>query len=314
MRSFGKKMMAGACAVALGVVALAGLSGCSNVASTLGVVTNSDPSVALACKLPDGSTITDGTLTVGVNANNSPYGGKNSNGDLIGLDVDVASTLADSLGCKVNIVDVGSDGKKALSEGTVDIVMGASMTGSDDTVSYSSAYLNDGVSLFCKVSDVPDTVAVDLTKQNVLVQASTTAEVEMQDALGTSSVTSTSTMKDAFDALENGDATYLAANAVIGDYYARNYNDITRIDFLSVNDVSPVYVASSAKNAELSTAVNDAMSSITTDGTLKVVASKWLGEQGSTLLPGALSVDDLPKTFTAKGSSSKSDTSSSEED
>ncbi len=306
VQAIGKKLMAGACAVALSLVSLGGLSGCSQVQEALGVVSNSDPSVALSSTLPSGSTITEGTLTVGVNGNNSPYGGKsNTDGSVIGLDVDVASTLADSLGCKVNIIDVSTNGKKALAEGSIDILMGASMTGSDDTISYSSAYINDGVSLFCKITDMPDSVAVDLTKEQVIVQASTTAAVEMQDALGASSILTASTMQEAFESLENGNAKYLAANAVIGDYYARNYSDIMRIDFLSVNDVSPVYVACNASNTELASAVNNAMSSITTDGTLKVVASKWLGDQGSTVLPGAVDVEDLPKTFTATGKESK---------
>lgn len=293
-----KKLIASVCTVLLGLGALGSLSGCSGVANTLGVVTNTDPTVELTSTLPEGSTITDGTLTVGVNANNTPYGGTNSNGQVIGLDVDLAASLADSLGCKVNIVDVGTNGKDELKNGSVDAVMGTTMTGSSKTVSYSSAYLNDGVSLFCLVQNMPESVEkANLTKGKVIVQASTSAALEMQDALSVDSIVITSTMQEAFDALENGDATYLAANAVIGDYYARNYSDISRVDYLSANDVTPIYVATAASNTELSSAVNQAMTSITSDGTLSAVSSKWVGDQASTLLPGSINVDDLPKTF-----------------
>lgn len=307
MRKLGKdkKLIASVCAAFLGVSVLGSLCGCSNVANSVGVVTNDDPTVELSSTLPAGSTITADTLTVGVNANNTPYGGTNSNGQIIGLDVDVAASLADSLGCKVSVIDVGANGKEELEKGTVDAVMGTTMTGSSKTVSYSSPYLNDGVSLFCLVQNMPESVdKADLNKGKVIVQASTSAALEMQDALTVDSVVITSTMQEAFDALEKGDAVYLAANAVIGDYYARNYSDISRVDYLSANDVSPVYVATAASNTELSNAVNKAMTSIAGDGTLSVVSSKWVGDQASTLLPGAINVDTLPKTF-SPGKSSK---------
>ncbi|MBP5314189.1 MAG: transporter substrate-binding domain-containing protein, partial [Eggerthellaceae bacterium] len=67
-----------------------------------------------------------GTLRVGVDANNRPLAGVDS-GKLVGFDVDAAAQLADALGLKLVVVDVGG-GKEAvaaaLSSGRVDIVMG----------------------------------------------------------------------------------------------------------------------------------------------------------------------------------------------
>lgn len=306
VRALTRKKVAGVLAATLCVTASALLCGCSQVQGALGIVSNSDPSVQLASTLPAGSTVEDGVLTVGINANKSPYGGMNANGETIGFDVDVAATLADELGCKVKVVDVSTDGKNAVADGTVDVAMSAMKSGTSKELSYTGAYVNDGTSLFCLVKNMPDKVdSVDLSKEKVLVQDSSTAAYEVQDVLGVDSVTTVQTMQEAFEALENEESTYFITDAVVGDYYSRDYPDIVRVDFLSANDVSPVYMVTSSANKELSTAVSAAVDAMSTNGSLGVVVSKWLGSQGATLLPGALDVKSLPATFEAKAGAGK---------
>lgn len=302
VRTFTKRLLAAAFAVAASVACASTLSGCSQVQDALGIVSNSDPSVQLESTLPAGSTIDDGILTVGINASKSPYGGTNASGQTIGFDVDVAASLADELGCKVKIVDVGTDGKSAVTSGTVDVAMGAVKSGTNKDLNYTGAYINDGTSLFCLVKNMPDKVSdVDLSKEKVLVQESSAAAYEIQNALGVDAVTTVSTMQEAFEALETEASTYFIADAVVGDYYSRDYSDIIRVDFLSANDVSPVYMVAASSNKELSTAVNQAVDNMSSNGCLGVVAAKWLGNQGATLLPGALDIESLPKSFSVKG-------------
>lgn len=308
--SVAKRLLA--CASALALCALTALcaSGCSQLQEQLGLVTNTEPQVEQVSTLPDGVLIQDGILTVGINGSNSPYGGSNSSGDVIGFDVDIAASLADQLGCKLRIVDVGADGKSAVADGVVDVALNAKKTGTGSDLSYSSAYINDGLSLFCLIKNIPDGVAsADLSKEPVLVQGSSAAALTVQDALGVDAVSAAGTMQEAFALLEQGEHTFLVADAVIGDYYARDYSDIVRVDFLSVNDVSPMYAVTAAGNSELTAAVGEAVDSIIQDGTLRVVVAKWLGSQGSMLLPGALLLDDLPQKFDPKpAGSAKGDT------
>ena len=125
--------------------ALVALAGCSQ----LTINTNSSVEKNLEPVLKEGSTISNGVLTVGINGTNSPYGGTSqSTGATIGLDVDIAAALAQEMGMQLQIVDVGSNGKSALSTGQVDIALGVMKSGSADTVTYSNAYINDGSSLF----------------------------------------------------------------------------------------------------------------------------------------------------------------------
>lgn len=302
VRAFAKKVTTAVFAAVACLSCAGALSGCSQVQGALGIVSNSDPSVSLQSALPAGSTLEDGVLTVGINASKSPYGGTNASGETIGLDVDVAASLADELGCKVKIVDVNADGKTAVANGTVDVALGAVKSGNNKSLSYTSAYINDGASLFCLVKNMPDSVAdADLSKEKVLVQDSSSAAYEIQDALGTDSVTSVATMQEAFEALEAETSTYFVADAVVGDYYSRDYSDIVRVDYLSANDVSPMYMVTSSSNKELTAAVSQAVNDMSANGSLGVVAAKWLGNQGATLLPGALDVESLPESFKPKG-------------
>ena len=97
------------CAVA--AFALAGCSSQEEYAPSLGEPTLAPPAIG-----------EEGVLRVGVNTQRSPLAGQ-GNEKIIGIDVDIASAIADELGLKVDIQDVGADADKALAEGEVDIVM-----------------------------------------------------------------------------------------------------------------------------------------------------------------------------------------------
>ena len=110
----GKRIRAiAALATAMACLALV-LGGCSssNYQPALKDPTVASPAIGQA-----------GTLRVGVDTANPPLAGMGSD-KIIGIDVDIAAALADRLGLKLSIVDVGSDPEGALAEGKVDLVMG----------------------------------------------------------------------------------------------------------------------------------------------------------------------------------------------
>lgn len=285
----GKKLVAAVSCAALVVSGSLALAGCQ---------TETEMDSSLTPTVESGSTITDGTLTVGVNAANTPYGGTNSDNETIGLDVDLAAAIADELGLELQIVDVSSNGRSALAEGQVDLVMGATKSGSDDTVTYSSAYINDGASLYCLEGNEPESVSdVELGKKDkIIVQGGTNASSEVQAVVGVDYIEASSTMQEAFDSLVAGDQTYLVADAVIGDYFARNYEDVVRVGFIGADCVSPMYAITLTENYELTSAVSEAITTITDDGRLRVIEAKWLGSEGEALLPGQEEEESMPET------------------
>ena len=290
-RTKSKGVIAAIVTVALAVGVMTALTGCQ---------TETEVQSNLTPQLESGTTITDGTLTVGVNASNSPYAGVNSNNETVGFDVDVAAAIADELGMKLQIVDVSSNGRSALTNGQVDVSMGMTKSGNADTVTYTPAYINDGASLFCLESNRPASVSDLDAGSKILVQGETTAAYTVQAALGADAVQATSTMQEAFDALESGQQKYLVADAVIGSYFARNYSDVVRVDFLSADSVTPMYAVTLTANSEVSAAVSNALNTIMQNGVLRVIEAKWLGTQGEALLPGQVDISKLPKTSFGK--------------
>lgn len=274
--------------VAVAMVALFAMSACQ---------TKTEVDTTLSPKLSSGSTITGGTLTVGINASNSPYGGTNNDNETVGLDVDVAAALADELGMKLQIVDVNSNGRSALTNKQVDMVLGATKSGGDKTVSYTDAYIDDGASLYCLQENAPKSInTFKLGSGKILAQSGTASAYAAQEALGNQAVQTTSTLQDAFQSLESGEQKYLVADAVIGDYFARNYSGVERVNFISASSVTPMYGMTLTSNAELTSKVDEALQTISQNGVLRVVVAKWLGTGTESLLPGGTDISKLPQT------------------
>ena len=281
--------------LSVAVFALCGLSACQIPRLQM----NSQVDNSLEPKVSSGSTMHSGILTVGVNTSNSPYGGTNSNGETVGLDVDIAAAVAQELGLSLQIVDVNSNGRNALNNSQVDVAFGLSKTGTSDKVSYTDSYISDGPALFCLKGSEPasiESVASEAAAgtAKILVQADTTSAMKVQETVGVDKIIAEPTIQAAFDALESGEQKYLVADAVIGDYFARNYDNVVRYGFLGADCVTPIYAVTLSSNKELSAEVSSAVSTIAKNGVLRVITAKWLGTDAATLLPGKVDLSKLP--------------------
>ena len=217
----------------------------------------------------------DGTLRVGVNAASAPLAGQSSSSTrIVGIDVDVAAFLADELGCKVEIVDVGNDPATALEEGTVDVVLGVDTSKEEDIYWRSDPYLQTGVVLFGSAAET-SIPTVDSSPQ-VAAQASSKSSWRVTNLFGDDSLIAQDDLKSAFEAMRSGSVRYVAADAVIGTYVAfiNDYDD--KIVAL-LQDPSGYCAAVSSSNAELQAAVATAMGSLTNGGIIDIVESKWRG-------------------------------------
>ncbi len=220
--------------------------------------------------------IEDGVLRVGVNTESSPLAGM-SNDDIIGIDVDVAAYIADELGLKLSIVDVGSDPAGAINDGSVDIVMGVN----DESDAFESLwttdeYLPKGVVLFALASS---DAQVPSTSDDVKIaaQISSTSAWAVTNSFGDKALTSTSNLQEAFSYLESDNVNYVAADAVIGMYAARVQDvDVTPVALLTAP--SGYHVGVSQSNTELQTAINDALTTIIDGGIVNIIETKWLGQ------------------------------------
>lgn len=214
-----------------------------------------------------------GTLRVGVNASNYPYAGE-SNGSIVGIDVDVAAALADEMGLKLELVDVGTSVDTTFTKEKVDVVMGVSKASSDYKLS--SPYLKSSIALFSLTEGAKaPTSGSGIT---VAAQSASMSAWEVSDHYGDAALKNATDLQSAFESLKTGAVDFAAADSVIGQFVA-NYNGVGAYPIAALQEPSSYCVAYSTTATALSEAVDKALDSLVSGGVIDVVLGKWLGSE-----------------------------------
>ena len=259
-------LVAAAVALACMMVMLAGCSGANNYQPTLKSAEVAPPVIG-----------EEGTLRVGVNTENPPLAGMGS-GKIIGIDVDIASAIADEMGLKISIVDVGSDPASAIADGKVDIVMGIDSANSESDFWVSPSYLPTGIAVFATSPDAG--VPSADSGATFAAQTSSKSAWAVSNEFGEAALKSTDSLSEAFTALQNGEVQFVAADAIIGLYAAHGANDGQGMDVSIVAMLmkpSGYCMGVSNENTELQTAAGDVLARLVENGTIDVIERKWLG-------------------------------------
>ncbi len=217
----------------------------------------------------------DGVLRVGVNSDRSPLAGMGSD-SIIGIDVDIAAAMADELGLKLEVNDVGTDAEKALNDGDVDLVLDIDSSETNSGFWTSDDYIPTGVALFALDSG-SSVVPQSASDKSIAAQVSSKSAWAVTNAFGTDALSSTTDLATAFTDLSSGSIDYVAADVIIGMYAANRQGiDVKIVALLG----SPTgYCAGVAQgNTELQTIVQDTLSRLKSNGTIEVIEKKWLGE------------------------------------
>lgn len=216
---------------------------------------------------------TPGTLRVGVDASNAPYAAE-AQGAIVGIDVDVAAALADELGLKLELVDVGTSAEQAFTSDDVDIVMGV---GSDAQNCWiSDPYLSSSIVLF---ADEEETSAPRPTDVFVVgAQASSMSAVEVTNRLGQDHLEATSDIQTAFDKLKDGSVKFVATDSTIGSYVAHS-NNMTIYPVALLAEETKYCIGAPNTAAGLQDAVASALKTLSDGDVLALIDQKWLGNQ-----------------------------------
>ncbi len=217
-----------------------------------------------------------GTLRVGVNTSAAPLAGQTqSDSRIVGIDVDVAAYMADQMGLKVDVVDVGNNPESALSDGQVDVVLGVLVSDAEDADFWKSEpYLATGVALFGTAAES----AVPTTDSNpkIAAQASSKSSWQVTTLFGDGSLVQQDDPKATFAALNSGAARYAASDAIVGTYAAKTSEYDDKIVAL-LQDPTGYCAAVSKSNTELQSAVASAVNELANKGVMDIIESKWLG-------------------------------------
>ena len=288
------KTLASCCmAVACMAALLAVLTGCSSQQSY------TPPEKAATLSSP---TIgKDGTLRVGVNTDNQPLAGQpESSSKIVGIDVDVAAALADSFGLKLEIVDVGSDAESALKEGTVDIIMGIDKSDSSTSFWRSDAYCLR--TWRCSPRRPTRRFPRTSSRRGSPRRCRRSARA-VTNEFDKATFSTTDDLKSAFAELASGQVQYVAADAIIGTYAAHSAGDDVHIVAL-MQQAGGYGVGVSDANTDLKQAVSEALATLTGNGTIGVIETKWLGTaldlSSTPLTAGATKSTDAGATVASK--------------
>lgn len=257
------------------------LAGCDTVSQTLRLNTPSY-SEAVAEKTSSlvprvSSTIEPGVLTVGIDVStaSAPLLIAGETNAVYGMDVDVASALADELGLEVKFVATDAVGNGLGT--TCDIVMGASEGDVRDSVVVGS-YAQSATAFFHH-GDTGIARVEDLSSKRVGVQAGSVSETELQKTGLVMDIYSYENLNDAFEGLLAGEVDYVLCDAYRGAYIAAGMGDIAFVGTL--DEALAVGVAIPTANTELAAATETALSTIGDNGVMGLIRQRWVGSMAT---------------------------------
>lgn len=255
-----------------------------------------DPSRNPPVQILPASLIQPGVLTVGVNAKTAPLAGSASKDNHIcGIDVDLASALADQMGLKVRLVDIGTDTQDSLEKKRVDVVFGveqqrASSTKEQTRLWYSDAYIPSGVALFVRdtqrtgerviaadrAKSVTPSLPSPTSKPKIAAQSSSKSAWAVENVFGDASLVAQHTLQNVFEQLEAGRVSYASCDVLAGLYFSKQNN--TAVSLLAFVQKPHGYcMVVSTRNTGLQQALSLALKNVKAQGYLHVIQQKWLG-------------------------------------
>ena len=250
-----------------------------------------NPDAAKKAPTVDASALKEeGVLHVGVNASSYPLAGQ-ANGKMSGLDVDVAAAIGQELGLRVEFVDVGEDGVKALGGDEVDMVMSVESDAAKGKCWVSPGYAPSGVSLF----SMDESAALPKKGGDAVIAAQTSSLSAwlVSRQFGEGALKAEDDLKTVFKQLADGEVPYVAADAVVGAYVMNSEGIAGHI--VGVMQVPDEYCIGIADgNDVLQAAVSDALTQLEGNGNgmMSIIMMKWFGTP--------LSLSDVPQTDGAK--------------
>lgn len=217
-----------------------------------------------------------GTLRMGTNATFPPYEFVGDDGNVQGIDADIAAAIADKLGMKLEITDMEFDSLiPALQSDTIDVAL-AGMTVTPDrqeNVDFSDSYAK-GVQVII-VKDGSDIASPDdLEGKSIGVQTGTTGDIYCTGDYGQENVKQFNNGPLAVAALVNGQVDCV----VIDQEPAKNY--VAANSGLKILDTAyadeDYAIAIKKGNTELLDKVNGALKELQDDGTVQSIVDKYI--------------------------------------
>ena len=222
-----------------------------------------------------------GKITVGLEGDWQPFSYHDSDGNLVGYDVEVAKNIASHLGVEADLVEGPWDGLFAgMDSGRYDIVVnGVDITPDrQQKYDFSDPYAYDHTVLIVRDDNSDITSFEDLAGKKTANSIGSTYQ-EIGEQYG-ATVSGVDTLVETLQMVQNGqvDATLNAATS-FGDYMKANPDAPLKIAATSKEATSyAIPMKKGDDNASLLAAINEALSAMREDGTLSSLSEKYFGD------------------------------------
>jgi polar amino acid transport system substrate-binding protein len=217
-----------------------------------------------------------GVLRAAIDLSYPPFGGT-VKGKQVGLDVDVASAIAEQLGLTLEVVDAKPAEAAGLAKsGKVDIVLGALTV--EQAVSlqlaYAGTYVTDSSAVFA--SDVTTLTVGDLSSQRIAVQSGSATYWILLDAYGEEPLVVMPTLLEAMRAVSAGKADVVAGDGLVTSYIGRSMPGLKYGGQLAV--AFPLGVGVAQDKGKLEAEVRSTLDKLSSQGVLETLRRKWAGD------------------------------------
>ena len=225
-----------------------------------------------------GLTIVEGKLTMSTNAQFPPYEMTTDDGGFEGIDVEIATAIAEKLGLELDILDMDFDSALlAVQQGKSDIVM-AGVTVNDDrllVMDFSTSYAN-GVQVVI-VKEGSDITIDNMGEGLIGTQRGTTGNIYCTDDYGEEHVVAYDDGFTAVQALVNGQVDCVVIDNAPAQEFVKNNAGLAILDTEYANEDYAIGVDKG--NTQLLDALNGVIAELQADGTIQSILDKYISAE-----------------------------------
>lgn len=227
----------------------------------------------------------DGVFKIGLDPEFPPMGYRDTEGNYVGFDIDLAKEVAKRLGMEFEAVPINWDAKNLyLGSGDIDCIWnGFTMTGREGDYLWTSPYVtNAQVIVVNEKSDIK--TAADLAGKVLALQQGSTAEnalnsrADIKDSLANTLFIADNVT--ALNELKAGGADAVLVDEVVADYYIAKNPGLKVIDSIAQESYG---VGFALGNSALRDKVETTLQEMAKDGTMKKISEQWFGKDITTI-------------------------------
>lgn len=221
------------------------------------------------------TTIVEGKLTMSTNAQFPPYEMTTDDGGFEGIDVEIATAIAEKLGLELDILDMDFDSALlAVQQGKSDIVMAGVTVNKDRqlVMDFTDSYAT-GVQVVI-VKEGSDVTLDNMGEGLIGTQRGTTGNIYCTDDYGEEHVMAYDDGFTAVQALVNGQVDCVVIDNAPAQEFVKNNAGLTILDTEYANE--DYAIGLNKGNTALLDAINGALAELISDGTVQTIIDKYI--------------------------------------